>query len=90
MSSSANQIFAPIVEQKPVQSKPSRQSLLEALRSVKGEELVNKIMTLIVLTIGAVVILLPMVFMFGTSVKDKAPAQDVPASPSCPIPILRW
>ena len=78
MSSSANQIFAPIVEQKPVQSKPSRQSLLEALRSVKGEELVNKIMTLIVLTIGAVVILLPMVFMFGTSVKDKAQLKMFP------------
>jgi multiple sugar transport system permease protein len=78
MSSGANRIFSPIVEESHVQGPPARQTLLEALRSVKGEELLNKIMTIIVLTIGAVVILLPMVFMFGTSVKDKSQLKMYP------------
>jgi multiple sugar transport system permease protein len=72
------QIFTPIQEEKPIATAAGRRSILETLRSVKGEALVNKLMTIIVLTIGAVVILLPIVFMFGTSVKDKAQLKVFP------------
>lgn len=78
MSSHSNQIFSPIQEEQPIPAAPLHQSLLEILRSVKGEELANKIMTIIVLTIGALVILLPIVFMLGTSVKDKAQLKVFP------------
>ncbi len=55
-----------------------RGTLLESLRSIKAEKIINQIMTVIVLGMGAFVILLPIAFMLGTSVKDKAQLKMYP------------
>lgn len=58
--------------------KKQDQTLLEILRGARAQEIINKIMSVIVLTIGAFVIFLPIAFMFGTSLKDKAQLKMFP------------
>ncbi|MGZ9222131.1 MAG: carbohydrate ABC transporter permease [Anaerolineales bacterium] len=53
-------------------------TLLEILRGTRAQEIINTIMTVIVLTIGAIVIFLPIAFMFGTSLKDKTQMKMFP------------
>jgi len=52
--------------------------LLEILRGTRAQEIINKIMTVIVLTLGAIVIFMPIAFMFGTSLKDKTQLKMFP------------
>lgn len=62
---------------KPFESKQG-QTFLEFLSSVKTQNVIYQIMTIIVLTMGAFVILLPIAFMFGSSLKDKAQLKMFP------------
>ncbi len=75
MSSDSGPIFSALESDPPVKK---NQTLLEMLRGVKGEGFLNKLMTTIVLAIGAVVILLPLVFMFGTSLKNATQLKMYP------------
>ena len=53
-------------------------TLLELLSGVKAERVIFQIMTVIVLGMGTFVILLPIAFMFGSSLKDKAQLKMFP------------
>ena len=75
MSSDPTPIYSALESVPPAKK---NQTLLEMLRGVKGEAFVNKAMTTIVLAIGAVVILLPLVFMFGTSFKNATQLKMYP------------
>jgi ABC-type glycerol-3-phosphate transport system permease component len=75
MSSDPGPIFSALESAPPAKK---NQTLLEMLRGVKGEGIANKAMTTIVLAIGAVVILLPLVFMFGTSFKNATQLKMYP------------
>jgi hypothetical protein len=78
MSANPNPVFSPAGDKPYGPDSKKKLTLLESLRSVKAEELLNKIMTTIVLILGGVVILLPIAFMLGTSLKDKTQLKMFP------------
>lgn len=53
-------------------------TIKELLHGAHAQKIIVKIMTVIVLTIGGIFILLPIAYMFGTSVKDKGQLKMYP------------